>query len=80
MDMMALTLLWSISIPRELITYPKSLPEVTPKAHLAGFSLMLYLWSLSKNFLKGIMCPRVIFGFDNHIIHIDLHFFIHHVV
>ena len=58
MDMMALIMVGSISIPRELITYPKSLPEVTPKAHLAGFSLMLYLRSLSKNFFYAIICPR----------------------
>ena len=58
MDMMALILVGSISIPRELITYPKSLPEVTPNAHLAGFSFILYFRSLSKNFLEAIMCPR----------------------
>src|SRR6185437_2707510 len=42
MAMIAFTFEGSISIPRELITYPSNLPNVTPNAHFAGFSLMLY--------------------------------------
>src|SRR6187397_821112 len=63
MDMIALILVGSISIPLELMTYPKSFPEVTPKAHLEGFNLMLYFLNLSMNFFKAIGCPWRSFDF-----------------
>src|SRR6185503_17526652 len=62
-DMIALILVGSISIPLELMTYPKRLPEVTPKAHLDGFNLILYFLSLSKNFLKATLWPGRSFDF-----------------
>ena len=48
MSWMALTLAWSILMPRCRIIKPKNLPEVTPNAHLSGFILSWHFRNLSK--------------------------------
>jgi len=74
---MALVLFRSTSIPWSFTKKPNSFHVLTPNEHFAGFSFSSYFHSLSNNLLNTC---HVIFFFYKYIIHIDLHFSVHHLM
>ena len=70
----------SASLPSDVNTYTWSLSDVTPNNYFCGLRHMLYFLNLSKNFCSAGIWPHSCFRFYNHINHVDLYIFVHHVM
>ena len=70
---MACTFLGSTSIPLAKTMYPRSLLDLTPKAHFFGFSLTLNASKMVKRFFSSM-------GFGEDIMYIVFHKDVHHIM
>jgi len=77
---MAFTLLGSTSIPFWLTIKPSSFPDLTPKVHLEGIQSQLVLMQSFEQLSQVDEMFLLIFRLGNHVIHVNLNFFVHHIM
>jgi len=82
-DIYVMVLIWDKSclialklITLKLTTYRKSYTKVTLNVHRSGFNFHSHL----KNFLKVVICPSLMFWFDDYFIYMSIYLFMHHIM